>query len=178
MYNNFENRYDEGNMKKNIKISTNSIGKIIREAREKEEMSVEDLVWKIGNPKITIKTIKNFEKGKEFPDLDMIYKLSEILNLNPNELLEMRNIIRAKSCKEPNWAARNIGGKLLNLVKPAYYTANVLLKILVAIMLVLLFKYIHSTYEATDNPVVIQTQQILGNYLDNENNEVVNDINN
>ena len=159
---------------KSKKMPIDSIGKIIKEAREKECLTKDDLVSKINNSKVTVKTIKNWEEGKDFPDLDMIYKLSFLFNLNPNELLNMKNTIQEQHRKEPNWSARRIGDKLLTFAKPGYNFLSFLSKVLIAIMLVLVYKYIHISYEATDNPTVLQTQHILGNYLneDSKNNSI------
>ena len=79
------------------KIPLNSLGIVIKEARENQKLRPIDLAWKINNPKVTEKTIKKWEKGTEFPDLDMMYKLAEILKLNPNELLSLRNKIQEDS---------------------------------------------------------------------------------
>lgn len=153
-----------------------AVGKIIREAREKEGLKEIDLVWKLNDSKVNLKTVKNWEKGKELPDIDMIYTLSEMFNLNPNKLLDLKATIIEELHGEPNWSARRIGNKLLGLAKPGYQFVSFMSKIILAIMLVLLWKYIHATYEATDNPVVIETQQVLGNYLDSENKQNVVNI--
>lgn len=162
-------------MEKKKKIPVNSVGKIIKEAREKQGLRDIDLVWKINKPNITLKTVRNWENGKEFPDLDMIYELSYLFNLNPNQLLDMKNTIQKESRKEPNWSARRIGDKILTLAKPGYNFFSFLSKVLLAILLVLVYKYIHATYEAADNPTVLQTQEILGEYL-NEYNETNNNL--
>lgn len=154
------------------KTPLDSVGKIIKEAREKAGLREIDLVWKLNDSKVTLKTVKNWEKGKELPDIDMIYTLSEMFNLNPNQLLDLKSTIIQELHGEPDWAARRIGDKLLSLAKPGYEFVSFMSKIILAIILVLVWKYIHATYEATDNPVVLDTQQILGNYLNEENNLV------
>ena len=161
----------------NNKIPLNSLGIIIKEARQKKKWRTVDLAWQINNPKITEKTVKDWEKGMKFPDLDMMYKLAEILELNPNELLRLRNKIQEDSYSKPNWSARRIGDKMLGVAKPGYQFVSFLSKVILAIILVLVYKYIHALYEATDNPVVLDTQQILGNYLyvDNENTQIKNE---
>lgn len=102
--------------KKAKRIPVNSVGKLIKEAREKKELSIEDLVWKINKPKkVTAKLVKQWENGQEFPDLDCIYLLAENLDLNPNELLQKRITIQDESIHEVDWAERRVGGKIFNV---------------------------------------------------------------
>ena len=100
------------------KIPLNSLGIVIKEARENQKLRPIDLAWKINNPKVTEKTIKKWEKGTEFPDLDMMYKLAEILKLNPNELLSLRNKIQEDSYSKPNKFIRKFGGLALEGARP------------------------------------------------------------
>lgn len=101
--------------KKAKRIPVNSVGKLIKEAREKKELSIEDLVWQINKPKkVTAELIKKWEKGQEFPDLDCIYLLAENLELNPNELLNKRLTIQDESIHEVDWAERRVGKKIFN----------------------------------------------------------------
>lgn len=101
--------------KKTKRIPVNSVGKLIKEAREKKELSIEDLVWQINKPKkVTVKLVQQWEKGQEFPDLDCIYLLAENLDLNPNELLNKRLTIQDESIHEVDWAERRVGGKIFN----------------------------------------------------------------
>ena len=76
-------------------------GEMIRQARIEKKMTEQELAYAI-NPddyiKIT-KLIKYWERGNGFPDLDQIYKLSEILEINPNELYYYRENGR-KNLKE------------------------------------------------------------------------------
>ena len=100
------------------KIPINSVGIKIKEAREKTGLSAEELSWKINDKDIDKKKIVNWEKGREFPDLNDMYKLASYLDLNPNELLALRNQIQNEAQKEPNWALRYIINKLFNIGKP------------------------------------------------------------
>ena len=102
------------------KIPINSVGIKIKEAREKTGLSAEELSWKINDKNIDKKKIVNWEKGKEFPDLNEMYKLASYLDLNPNELLALRNQIQNEAQKEPNWALRYIINKLFNIGKPGF----------------------------------------------------------
>ena len=99
------------------KIPINSVGKIIKEARQKQGLTEEELVWKINQPKITKKLIQAWEKGQEFPDLDNIYLLSEHLNLDPNELFNNRLRIQDESIHEVNWAERRLSEKVVQVLK-------------------------------------------------------------
>lgn len=101
---------------KKKRIPVNSVGKLIKEAREKKGLSIEELTWKLNKPNITKKLVTNWEKGQEFPDLDNIYLLAQILDLNPNELLNKRLTIQDESIHEINPANRRVGGKVFQAV--------------------------------------------------------------
>lgn len=100
------------------KIPLNSLGIKIKEAREKLGISPEELSWKINDKKIDKKKIKNWEKGQEFPDLDDMYKLATHLDLNPNELLAIRNQIQDESQTEPVWFWRHLFDKIFQYSHP------------------------------------------------------------
>lgn len=102
------------------RIPINSLGIKIKEAREKIGLSEEELSWKINDKNIDKKKIKNWEKGQEFPDLDDMYKLATYLDLNPNELLALRNQIQDESQTEPNWFVRHIFDKFFKIGKPGF----------------------------------------------------------
>lgn len=97
---------------KEKRLPVNSVGKLIKEAREKQNLSIEELVWKINKPNITEKLIHDWEKGQKFPDLDNIYLLAGHLDLNPNDMLKKRITIQDESISEVNWANRRVGGKV------------------------------------------------------------------
>ena len=100
------------------KIPLNSLGIKIKEAREKIGLSPEELSWKINDKNIDKKKIKNWEKGQEFPDLDDMYKLATHLDLNPNELLAIRNQIQDESQTEPVWFWRHLFDKIFQFSHP------------------------------------------------------------
>ena len=84
----------------NYKIKT--CGSLIEEARIEKKMTIQDLVNEINNQKkknekdIDIKTVIEWESSKDYPELEMCYKLAYILELNPTELLGLRNFERKK----------------------------------------------------------------------------------
>ena len=84
-------------MKDNDEIRT--CGKIIKEAREEKNMTINDLAFEIKSKNVTEKTVKNWEDNKDYPNLDMIYKLAYILEINPTELLVFRDKCRKKFIK-------------------------------------------------------------------------------
>lgn len=111
-------------MRKKDRIPLNSVGVIIKEGREKKNIEIRDLAWQINSSKVSEKTVRNWEKGKEFPDLDMIYKLAEILDLNPNEMLKIRNQIQEESyTAEGNGMARKLASEFLDISGPLITTA-------------------------------------------------------
>lgn len=61
-------------------------GAYLYDLREKRGYTIEELAGKINMQNVTIKTIKKWEHDLEFPNLDTIYKLSEIYEV-PSEVL-------------------------------------------------------------------------------------------
>lgn len=60
------------------------ISKNIKLHRRKNNFSQEQLAAQL---KVTRQTISNWETDKSYPDLDMVVRLAEILNTDPNNLL-------------------------------------------------------------------------------------------
>ena len=63
-------------------------GEIIREARLAKNLTEQDLAYAI-DPENYIevtKLIKYWERGNGFPNLDQLYKLSEVIDVNVNEI--------------------------------------------------------------------------------------------
>ena len=122
------------------KIPLNSLGIIIKKARESKKLSQVDLAWKINVPNVSENTIKSWENGKEFPDLNMMYKLAEILEINPNELLSLRNKIQEDSYSKPNKFVRKFGGLALDGARP-------IVKIIITWVGIVLILYLTLTFK-------------------------------
>lgn len=60
------------------------IGKNIRDLRNRKNMTQEELAEKLF---VTRQTISNYEIGKSRPDIDMLTKISEVLEADVNEVL-------------------------------------------------------------------------------------------
>lgn len=76
-------------------------GEVIKKARLDKNLTEEELAFKM-NPndcKELTKLIKYWERGNGFPDLNQIYKLAEIIEINPNEIFYYRENSR-KNLKE------------------------------------------------------------------------------
>lgn len=88
-------------------ISGNNLtcGESIRNARNLKEMTINDLAFIMSKSKEQEEVreyerkIDLWEKGKDNPNLDEIYLLSEILELNPTELKELRDNPQKKFVK-------------------------------------------------------------------------------
>jgi transcriptional regulator with XRE-family HTH domain len=78
------------------KVEIITLGKFIQEARIKENMSISDIALKMNknNTKYYEKKITLWEKNKDFPDLNDIYLLAEILNVDPTLMLTIRDRTR------------------------------------------------------------------------------------
>lgn len=67
-------------------------GQKLKEARNAKNMSQEDLAFALSKDDYekTLKLIKYWEKGNGFPDLNQIYQLAEIIDIDPNEIFKLR----------------------------------------------------------------------------------------
>lgn len=86
--------------KKIEKEKTNNVSKrsgkkgieeLLVELRTKNGLSRIELVYKLNDIKVTEKDIKKWEIGLSYPDLDTIYKLSEIYRIPSTEFVKAKN---------------------------------------------------------------------------------------
>ena len=152
------------------KIPINSVGKIIKEARQKQGLTEEELVWKINQPKITKKLIQAWEKGQEFPDLDNIYLLSEHLNLDPNELFNNRLRIQDESIHEVNWAERRLSEKVVQVLK---WIVKMGVKWIGAILIIIVAVYLKQFIELMQGDPNGEQEKLVVQVIDNAINEYV-----
>ena len=81
-------------------------GSYIKEHRENKNMTTNDLAFELSKRKKTYdvasleKKIKKWENDNDFPTLEEIYDLSFALELNPGELLALRNRGRKQFIKK------------------------------------------------------------------------------
>lgn len=151
-------------MKNKNKISRDALGILIKKSREEHALSISELVDAINFSKVNNKKIEDWEKGKDFPNLDEIYKLADIFKINPNEMLEIKNKILKENVKPVNEAARRVTDKALGAVKPSFKVLIVFIEILIAIILAVVYKWIHISYENSDAPIVTEVEQTLDYY--------------
>lgn len=72
------------------KLLKNDFGAYLYDLREKRGYTIEELAGKINMNTVTIKTIKKWEHDLEFPNLDQIYKLSEIYEVASQEFMQVK----------------------------------------------------------------------------------------
>lgn len=65
---------------------------ILHQLRKEKGFSYEDLAGKMNTPRILAVTVKKWEKGLAYPELDDIYKLAEIYGANPNKILYYKQV--------------------------------------------------------------------------------------
>ncbi len=76
---------------KKLNKEINIIEFVLKSAREKNHWDYFDVAKKINDTNINEKTVKKWEYGLLYPDLNTIYKLSEIYNIPSEELVQARN---------------------------------------------------------------------------------------
>ena len=72
------------NMKGEIIMNQEKIGKFIAECRKKQKLTQEELAEKLN---VNIRTISRWETGVSIPDLSLYEPLCNTLNITINELL-------------------------------------------------------------------------------------------
>lgn len=102
---------------KNIKedLIENDFGAYLYDLRQKRGYTIEELVEKINMPTATIKSIKKWEHDLEFPDLDLMYKLSEIYEVPIEELMQIRTQTLEEGVKGINKEMVRLIGYLLGI---------------------------------------------------------------
>lgn len=70
-------------------------GMVIKSAREEKEKTINDLAFEMAKNKEKVreyeKKIKQWEKGKDYPNLEEIYLLAYSLEINPTDLMILRD---------------------------------------------------------------------------------------
>ncbi len=116
-----EEKSKKGTVKKDeIKNSRNKtrkkgIEELLVELRTKNGLSRIELVYKLNDSKVTEKDIKRWEIGLDYPDLDIIYKLSEIYKVPSEEFILAKN----------NSYEKGLGGMNKKVIRWFVYTLNV-----------------------------------------------------
>ena len=77
-------------MKFKEKLLENDFGAYLYDLRMKNEYTIEELVEKLNIETIKSKNIRKWEHDLEFPNLDQMYKLSEIYQVPIEELMQVR----------------------------------------------------------------------------------------
>lgn len=72
------------------KLIENDFGAYLYDLRIKKEYTIEELVQKINMENVTIKSVRKWEHDLEFPNLDQIYKISEIYDIPAEEIMQVR----------------------------------------------------------------------------------------
>lgn len=88
---------------------------LLIELRKKEGLTIVELLEKINDSNLKEKDIKNWEIGLNYPDLDTIYKLSEIYKVPSTEFVQAKN----------NSYEKGLAGINKKIIRWIAYTLNV-----------------------------------------------------
>lgn len=91
------------------------IEELLRLLRLNKNWTYLDLLEKLDNDKLTEKDIKKWEYGLKYPELDDIYKLSELYEVPSQELIQAKN----------NSYEQGIGSININTIKWICYLLNI-----------------------------------------------------
>ncbi len=161
-------------MKDNDEIRT--CGKIIKEAREEKNMTINDLAFEIKSKNVTEKTVKNWEDNKDYPNLDMIYKLAYILEINPTELLVFRDKCRKKFIKKNNKIKTRKFNKE-EFVENFYYIFIASCRVIIIVGVVIFLVAFLRLYDSSINGGAKEIDDYLVNTVENQTsyyNEIEN----
>lgn len=119
-----------------------TVGKILKEECKEKDIGFNELYQRIFDLEykktfkntITKKKLKNWINDADFPNLDAIYLLAEVLDMNPNDLLEAKNKTQDGMRKKTSPAARRMIGKALDLARPTVNMILLLIGITLAIL--------------------------------------------
>lgn len=104
----------EQKRQKNIE-NEKGIEELLIELRKKEGLSRIELLEKLNDSNLTEKDIKKWEIGLSYPDLDTIYKLSEIYKVSSTEFVKAKN----------NSYEKGLAGINKKIIRWFVYTLNV-----------------------------------------------------
>ena len=76
---------------KEKKVYGTQIEELLRLLRLNKNWTYWQLVEKLEDDRLTEKDVKKWEYGLKYPDLDMIYKLSELYQIPSEELIQAKN---------------------------------------------------------------------------------------
>ena len=78
---------------KKIVVETRTIEQLLKDLRQEKNWSYLDLVEELARKNVMIdeKTVKKWEFGLEYPDLDTIYKLSQIYSISSENFVIAKN---------------------------------------------------------------------------------------
>lgn len=107
----------EKSKEKNLESTKNKNGieELLVELRTKKGFSRVELLEKLDNSNLTEKDIKKWEIGLKYPDLDTIYKLSEIYRVPSTEFVIAKN----------NSYEKGLAGINKKIIRWFVYTLNV-----------------------------------------------------
>lgn len=166
----------------NNKEKLNTFGDIIKQTRTEKNMTIEELAEEFSKSKIKVsykvenkfeyykKKIKSWELNKDYPDLDEIYELSSILEINPNKLLIMRNTMR-NNYKKINVFRKE--SKLFNeMPDTVYFAIQFILRVIIFLIIIFfIVKYCILIYGFTNGgakQIDEAVENLAENFVDNK----------
>ena len=134
--------------KKSEKEIGEGLEELLYRLRKRENLTYLEIVEKLNNKTVTEKDVKMWEKGLKYPDLDLIYELSNLYQIPSIEL------IQAKS----NSYEKGLQSVHMTFIKWMCYIFDIsiqtgiwITRIFLAVALVLSFMYFLSQAESVHN---------------------------
>lgn len=118
------------------KLLENDFGAYLYDLRMKNEYTIEELLEKLNIETIKSKNIRKWEHDLEFPNLDQMYKLSEVYQIPIEELMQVRTQTLEEGLKGIHKGIIRFLGYLLGF---SIYGTIILSKILLYGTLIIVF---------------------------------------
>ena len=123
---------------------------VIRNCREKNNWTYLDVLEHISDKTITEKEVKKWEYGLSYPNIDMIYKLSELYQIPSEELVQAKNNSLEFGSSSINIYIVKRISFILNLSFITGYIVNILVWIFLVIYAFVFF--VNSLKKVIENP--------------------------
>ena len=82
-----------------IKKKEQRLEEILKRERKSRKWSFIDVAIRLNNPRVTPYDVKNWEKGKYYPDVDIIYDISALYRIPSSQLTKARYNSYARGLK-------------------------------------------------------------------------------
>ena len=154
-------------------------GQIFKEAREEKGLTINDVAFALDKEKVKLyeRKIKRWEANKDFPELEELYNLSFIIDINPTQMLEYREKFR-KSFTKTESDMKRPSQLSSDLSEMFYIITRVALNIFLIIVAIVFCRGFMGLVNAVMGNGDHLTEKVFVKQIDDEVNSTSNEFNN